>query len=152
MSILKRLEEKSIRTQFFFRAYRFLRKKVFHKKMSKKELENDRQQYIAQNTDARFAISKKFDYICRDDKYANNGGDVEMLQDYFIQDIWGARKVSKNKPSHHYDVGSSVAGFIAHLLGSNQRVTLIDIRPLQSLNTNFLNSGGGHNILTSRCD
>ena len=126
---------------------------MFHKKISKKELENDRQQYIAQNIDARFAISKKFDYICRDDKYANNGGDVEMLQDYFIQDIWGARKVSKNKPSHHYDVGISVAGFIAHLLGSKSTYYTHRYSSITELNTNFLNSGGGgHNILTSRCD
>lgn len=40
-------------------------------------------------------------------------------------------------------MGSSVAGFIAHLLGANQPTTLIDIRPLPCLNTDFLTANGG---------
>lgn len=122
------------------------------KRMSKAELENDRASYIAQNTDVRFAISREFDYICRDDKYATNGAGVESNSDYFIQDIWGARKVAATKPARHYDIGSSVAGFIAHLLGANQPTTLIDIRPLPSLNTSFLTAnGGGATISASQC-
>lgn len=111
------------------------------KSMSKAELESDRRAYIALNTDSRFAISKEFDYICAMDKYAQNGS---FDNQYFIQDIWGARKVCEDKPEIHYDVGSSVAGFIAHLLGMKQKIQLIDIRPMQNdLNTRFLNSGGG---------
>lgn len=135
-------EETAVRTKLFFKAYRFLGKRVFNKKMSKRELESDRAAYIALNTDTRFAIGREFDYICRDDKYASNGAGITDT-DYFIQDIWGARKVTANRPAMHYDIGSSVAGFIAHLLGANQRITLIDIRPLRSLDTPFLKAGGG---------
>ena len=86
-------------------------------------------------------IDTEFDYICAMDKYAQNGS---FDNQYFIQDIWGARKVCEDKPEIHYDVGSSVAGFIAHLLGMKQKIQLIDIRPMQNdLNTRFLNSGGG---------
>ena len=44
----------------------------------------------------------------------------------------------------HYDVGSSVVGFIAHLLAQGQKITLIDIRPMDNnFDTNFLNQKGG---------
>lgn len=142
-SILPKPESSSL-AMILHKGYGF----ISRKKMTKAELENDRASYIAQNTDTRFAISREFDYICRADKYANNGAGIESNSDYFIQDIWGARKVTATKPARHYDVGSSVAGFIAHLLGANQPTTLIDIRPLPSLNTSFLNlnGGGGYNI------
>ncbi len=50
---------------------------------------------------------------------------------YFHQDLWAARKIFKNKPSSHIDVGSRIDGFIAHLL-SFMNVTVIDVRPLIS--------------------
>ncbi len=144
-SILPKPESSSL-AMILYKGYGF----ISRKKMTKAELENDRASYIAQNTDTRFAISREFDYICRADKYANNGAGIESNSDYFIQDIWGARKVTATKPARHYDVGSSVAGFIAHLLGANQPTTLIDIRPLPSLNTSFLNlNGGGATISAS---
>lgn len=109
--------------------------------MSDKEIEQDRQLYNALNRDDRFKIDSKHDYICKADKYANNGA-VDVS--YFIQDIWGARKVLEQKPEVHYDVGSSVGGFIAHLLSQGQKVTLIDIRPMiNSFDTAFLNQNGG---------
>lgn len=48
---------------------------------------------------------------------------------YFAQDIWGANKIFKNKPKIHYDIGSKLDGFIAHLLVFRE-VNYIDIRPL----------------------
>ncbi len=49
---------------------------------------------------------------------------------YFLQDIYMARKVIKNQPMIHFDIGSRVDGFISHLLSSDIPVTMIDIRPL----------------------
>ncbi|WP_231860243.1 hypothetical protein [Helicobacter himalayensis] len=127
-------------------------KRVFikeHKGMSDAELESDRAMYECLNTDTRFKLGKKYDFICRFDKYAPNGS---LDNQYFIQDIWGARKVYENMPSVHYDVGSYVAGFIAHLLGMKQKIVLIDIRKMNNnFDTNFLkeprsvNGGGGQN-------
>lgn len=43
-----------------------------------------------------------------------------------------------------YDVGSSVAGFIGHLLAQKQKIVLLDIHPMNNqFNRHFLNSGGG---------
>lgn len=47
---------------------------------------------------------------------------------YFYQDSWCAKKVFENKPSHHYDVGSS-----AEMLGIISQftpTTMVDIRPV----------------------
>lgn len=51
------------------------------------------------------------------------------LSYYFWQDLWAARKIFAARPSRHFDVGSRIDGFIAHVL-SFMPVTLIDIRPL----------------------
>lgn len=48
---------------------------------------------------------------------------------YFHQDLWAAKKIFERAPLEHVDVGSSISGFIAHLL-TFRSVTVIDIRPL----------------------
>ena len=107
------------------------------KVMSQAEFENDKSLYERLNTDTRFVMDKSSEYPCLNDKYAQNGGITD--NSYFIQDIWGARKVNENRPSVHYDVGSSVWGFIAHLFGANQRIVLLDIRPMDNdFDTKFL--------------
>lgn len=109
--------------------------------MSNSEIAHDRAEFARLNKDTRFVMKKENEYICRCDKYAENGN----LSDgsYFIQDIWGARKVLENRPAVHYDVGSSVGGFIAHLLAQKQKIVLIDIRKMSNdFDTPFLNGGG----------
>lgn len=49
---------------------------------------------------------------------------------YFAQDIWGAKKIYENMPQNHYDIGSRVGGFLAHILIFLEKVNYIDIRPL----------------------
>lgn len=110
--------------------------------MSDEEIEHDRNLYIKLNDDTRFLVDRKFDYICKNDKYAPNAN----LGAYFIQDIWGARKVLSNRPSVHYDVGSRVDGFIAQLIAGNQKTVLIDIRKAnKQFDTGFFKNmpGGG---------
>lgn len=111
------------------------------KAMSYAEIERDRAEFRRLNNDTRFVMEDENLYICKHDKYADNGGIID--NSYFIQDIWGARKVFANRPKIHYDVGSSVAGFIAHLLAQKQKIVLIDIRPMNNdFDTAFLNGGG----------
>jgi hypothetical protein len=48
---------------------------------------------------------------------------------YFWQDLICAQWINDENPEKHFDVGSRVDGFIAHLLASRE-VILLDIRPL----------------------
>jgi hypothetical protein len=50
---------------------------------------------------------------------------------YFHQDLWAARKIHKQLPQSHMDIGSRVDGFVAHLLVF-MSVTILDIRQLSS--------------------
>ena len=47
---------------------------------------------------------------------------------YFWQDLICAKWINEEGPSRHFDVGSRIDGYIAHLL-SFREVTLLDIRP-----------------------
>lgn len=50
---------------------------------------------------------------------------------YFHQDIWAAREIFRRQPERHVDVGSSVGGFVAHLL-TFREVEYVDLRPLRT--------------------
>lgn len=50
---------------------------------------------------------------------------------YFHMDLWAARKIFQTQPQLHYDIGSRLDGFIAHVL-TFAPVTVIDIRPMTS--------------------
>ncbi len=54
---------------------------------------------------------------------------------YFLTDIMMAREVIKRKPQKHYDIGSRVDGFVSHLLSGDIDITIIDIRPLDEINS-----------------
>ena len=47
---------------------------------------------------------------------------------YFWQDLICAKWINEENPNRHFDVGSRIDGYIAHLL-SFREVTLLDIRP-----------------------
>ena len=81
--------------------------------------------YNLHNTRPEFHASIRNLYPCISDWDANAGS----LGYYFWQDLWAARKIFQAGPSEHYDIGSRVDGFIAHVL-SFMPVTMIDIRPL----------------------
>lgn len=48
---------------------------------------------------------------------------------YFYQDLWAARKIYKENPVRHVDIGSGIATFVSHLLTFRQ-VEVVDVRPL----------------------
>ncbi|RUS98508.1 hypothetical protein DSM106972_081370 [Dulcicalothrix desertica PCC 7102] len=62
------------------------------------------------------------------DRYENAG---VAKGEYFHQDLWFARKIFADNPEQHWDIGSRIDGFIAHLLVFRS-VKVIDIRSINS--------------------
>lgn len=87
--------------------------------------EKDKELYNQLNKRNTFKIDDKNDYPIIKDKYGY-AGDVDS---YFWQDLWAAKLIYVNKPSVHYDIGSRLDGFIAHVLSYGIPVRMIDIRP-----------------------
>jgi SAM-dependent methyltransferase len=83
---------------------------------------------IQKRGSASFRIRMRYLYPVLGDRHAGAGSGSGH---YFHQDIWAAREIFKRRPDRHVDVGSSVAGFIAHLL-SFRDVEYVDIRPLRT--------------------
>lgn len=92
------------------------------------DFQDDIDTYNKLNTHSSFEITTENLYPVLKDKYAQAGG----VHYYFWQDLWGAKWVAKNNPAIHYDIGSRLDGFIAHLLSFRDAVNLIDIRPLDT--------------------
>lgn len=92
-----------------------------------KRFNDDYTSYVKLNHgNPKFQIEKEFIIPCYD--WECEAGDLDPH--YFLQDIYIASHILKKNPSCHYDIGSRVDGFIAHLLASMMKVVLIDIRPL----------------------
>lgn len=70
------------------------------------------------------------------DKFFSAG---EIRGHYFFQDLWAARKIYDSKIKIHYDVGSRIDGFIAHIIPFCY-VNYIDIRNFDTeiKNLNFI--------------
>jgi hypothetical protein len=62
------------------------------------------------------------------DRFQQSG---EVRGHYFHQDMWAARKIFRANPVRHVDIGSSLSGFISHLLVFRS-VEVVDVRPLSS--------------------
>lgn len=77
--------------------------------------------------------------IGRDLRYLTDiGEDAGNASEYFFQDLWAAKKISKLDSSEtHYDIGSRIDGFISSLLSFRGNIVLIDIRPMDR----FLDEG-----------
>nr|WP_300868209.1 DUF268 domain-containing protein [uncultured Acetatifactor sp.] len=86
----------------------------------------DMRLYNRMNHEHRFLIERNSIEIFPSDKNDSAG---QPETHYFAQDIWGARKVYENRPTEHFDIGSRLDGFIAHLLVFRE-VYYIDVRPL----------------------
>lgn len=91
-----------------------------------KVLENEKQ-YQKMNLRKDFDVNKQNMLIFTHDMEDDAGN---LPEHYFAQDIWAARKIYENHPAIHYDIGSCVQWFLAHLLVFCEKINYIDIRPL----------------------
>lgn len=87
-------------------------------------IEMDLEAYQRLNRRPNFAIQRQCMYPVLTDKYASAG----TTGNYFWQDLWAARLILKAGTKKHFDIGSRLDGFIAHLLAAEIEVTIIDIR------------------------
>ena len=88
-------------------------------------VEDDMVKYSSMNVRPEFAIKEEYLYPLIADKYDTSC----ILTGYFWQDLWAAKKIIAEGVKEHFDIGSRVDGFIAHLLAANIDVTMIDVRP-----------------------
>jgi len=65
-------------------------------------------------------------YPCLEDKGQESG---VLVEHYFYQDLHVARKVFKNNPVRHVDIGSRIDGFVAHV-ASFREIEIMDVRDL----------------------
>lgn len=81
--------------------------------------------YCKNDNNPNFKKSSEFLYPCLEDRTSY----TPIEPTYFFQDTWEASKIFQTKPSHHYDIGSSVRtiGIISQFVPT----TMIDIRPLE---------------------
>lgn len=86
--------------------------------------EEDMQKYESLKPRDNFHIHRQYIWPILKDKYALAGS----INNYFWQDLWAAKLVIDSNVKNHFDVGSRIDGFIAHLLASNINVTMIDVR------------------------
>jgi SAM-dependent methyltransferase len=86
--------------------------------------------YASQGGD--FSIGKTYPFFM--DRFDTSGS---ASGNYFHQDLLVARKIFENAPQTHYDVGSRVDGFVAHV-ASFRKIHVLDIRPLQSKTENII--------------
>lgn len=84
----------------------------------------DVQKYNQLNERENFAINRQYIWPIVKDKYAMAGN----IGNYFWQDLWAARLIIQSGVKAHFDIGSRLDGFIAHLLSAGLDVTMIDIR------------------------
>ncbi len=84
--------------------------------------------YARRNVDAHFPLKLRYLFPRYVDRYADAG---VAKGHYFLQDLWAARKIFRNNPIEHVDVGSRIDGFVAHLL-TFRSATVVDLRPLRS--------------------
>lgn len=96
--------------------------------IDKKKFRNDKKKYISLCEDDEIFVYLKENEFPLLSEYRTDAANLDAH--YFLQDIWFAKRIIKNKPIVHYDIGSRVDGFLSHLLSANINVNMIDIRPL----------------------
>lgn len=101
---------------------------VKQRRKDQKKFEADIEKYVSMcEKDEIFPYQKDYEFPIITE-YRTSAANLDAH--YFLQDIWFAQKVIADEPAEHFDIGSRVDGFLAHLLAAGVSVNMIDIRPL----------------------
>lgn len=87
-------------------------------------VDEDALEYRRKNSRPNFDIQERYMWPIITDKYAPAG----TVGNYFLQDLWAAKLIIGSGVKEHFDIGSRLDGFIAHLLAADVNVTMIDVR------------------------
>jgi len=94
-------------------------------KFDLQKFNDDMRKYTELNNRTEFVVCKDNLNFCVE----WNTPAANLSKVLFLQDVWAAKKVYNSGVKEHFDIGSSVYGFISGILPFTN-VTLIDIRPL----------------------
>ncbi len=89
------------------------------------EYENEKMLYSKLNNRPNFDIKEEYEWPIMQDRFEEAG----IVRNYFWQDLWAAKLIHQQAPKEHFDIGSRLDGFIAHVLAFEIPVHMIDIRP-----------------------
>lgn len=84
----------------------------------------DAAEYQRLNKRKNFEIQEKYMWPIISERCSTAGN----VDNYFWQDLWAARLIYRSGVREHFDIGSRIDGFIAHLLAMDIKVSIIDIR------------------------
>lgn len=87
-------------------------------------IKEDAENYKKLNRRSEFEIRQENMWPVVAEKYGLAG----TIGNYFWQDLWAAKLIIKSGIKNHFDIGSRLDGFIAHLLAADIDVTMIDVR------------------------
>lgn len=87
-------------------------------------------QFVNSKKNSDFKISKLFP--CIDDVFEKSG---IARGHYFYQDLFVAKMIHHNAPKIHFDIGSRIDGFVAHV-ASFRKINIFDIRSLDNFDEN----------------
>ena len=123
---IKNYLKKNYLLKFLVIFFRILKNKygLFVKIKSFINYRSDYRQYKHMNTNKHFYLKNEDLYPCIYDK--TNTHSVDPI--YFYQNTWCARKIFKNNPTQHYDVGSSID--MVSIISQSISTTMVDIRPI----------------------
>ena len=124
-NIAKKTVKKLVKREYWGKLYKIIHSENMFEKHSKRK--KAIKSYEMMPHRESFDYNKEYAYFIDESK--QNAGSCGA---YYWQDLWAATKIIKNKPVVHFDIGSRIDGFVAHLQAFGQQVVLIDIRKMES--------------------
>jgi hypothetical protein len=115
----------NVLTRYGFYPYK-LKAALLQRKIIKRDAKEFERQRLLSPSNSEFSKGRYFPFF--EDRNAAAG---EARGHYFHQDLFVAQQIFRNQPLKHYDVGSSISGFVSHV-ASFREIHILDVRPLST--------------------